>query len=93
MATNSTKSGSEGSSEKVENTQAHLTSFLSSVVDSTKGLVDDLLDTAGRVEKDARNRVETAREKVTPGDEDIESLRKHVRSLTEQVEELARIRK
>lgn len=92
MASNkkSTKS-TEG--KKAKKTQeAHITNFLSSVIDSTKDLVDDLLETAGDVEKDVRERADDVRETVTPSNIDIESLRKQVRNLSDQVEKLANLR-
>lgn len=99
MATKTaTKSVSKSSSKKSgakksATTDAHLTSYLTTVIDSAKGIVDDLLDTAGDVEKTARERVGEARDRIVPDGDDIDALRNKVRNLTDQVEKLARVRK
>jgi hypothetical protein len=88
------KTASKKSSAKESaTTEAHLTSYLTTVIDSAKGIVDDLLDTAGDVEKAARDRVGDVRDRIVPDSDNIEALRGKVADLTEQVEKLARIRK
>lgn len=88
----SSKSGSK-KNPKVVSQDAHITDFLSSVIDSTKDLVDNMIDTAGDVETGARRQLNDVADKVTPTDKDIQRLRKQARELTDQVEKLARIRK
>jgi hypothetical protein len=52
-----------------------------------------LLNTAGDVEKSARDRVGDVRDRIVPDSDNIETLRGKVADLTEQVEKLARVRK
>lgn len=73
--------------------EAHLTGYLTTVIDRAKGIVDDLLDTAGDVEKSARERVNDARDRIVPDGDNIDALRTKVQNLTDQVEKLARVRK
>ncbi|ALG86310.1 hypothetical protein [Gordonia phthalatica] len=72
--------------------ETQITDFLSSVVDSTRTLVDGLLESAGDVERTVREHADDAIEKLTPSSDDIEALRKHVKNLAEQVEKLANLR-
>ncbi|GAB3853961.1 hypothetical protein GCM10028801_07290 [Nocardioides maradonensis] len=72
--------------------EAHLTNYLSDLIDTTKNVVDDLLESAGKVETSARTRSKEARDKLIPSDADIKRLRKRAKELTDQVEKLARLR-
>lgn len=87
------KGAKSKSAKKNTKQTAHLADFLSSIVDSTKDVLDDLIDTAADVEKGTRRRVVDIRDAVRPTDKNVESLRKQVISLTDSVEKLSIVRK
>ncbi|GAA4384764.1 hypothetical protein [Tsukamurella soli] len=67
--------------------KAIFTTFLSSVVDSTKVLVDDVLADAKKAEKGARKRINDI------ADADLrKTLKKQTKALNKQVEKLSTIR-
>lgn len=86
------KSTTPSKTKSTVTADAQITDFLTSVVDSTRSLVDGLLDSAGDVERNVREKADDAIEKLTPSRDDIEALRNHVRNLSEQVEKLANLR-
>ncbi|MDF0532364.1 hypothetical protein P0W64_21555 [Tsukamurella sp. 8F] len=69
-------------------TDASVSTFLSSVVDSTKVLIDDVLENAKNAEKGTRRRVNDV------ADKDLrKTLEKQTKTLTDQVEKLGKARK
>ncbi|GAA4388612.1 hypothetical protein [Tsukamurella soli] len=79
---------SKKKSSKTITAETTLTNYLTSVVDSTKVLVDDLLENAKNAESGARKRVNAV------ADKDLrKTLKKQTKALNEQVEKLTKVRK
>ncbi|GED99754.1 hypothetical protein nbrc107696_02010 [Gordonia spumicola] len=70
---------------------AVITDFLTTVIESTRDLVDNLLESAGTVERNVRERADDAREKLT-GDDAVDALRTQIQNLSDQVEKFANLR-
>ncbi len=80
-----TKTASKKSSKKAITSEATLTNYLSSVVDSTKVLVDDVIHNAKNVEKGARKRANGVIDKDLR-----KTLKKQTKALGDQVDKLSK---
>lgn len=72
--------------------ETSLTGFLTDAIDDTKKVVDDILKSAGSVEKESKKVGDDLRDKL-PSDADIKKLRKRVDDLTKQIDKVAKLKK
>ena len=82
--------------KKSSKKKPQVTGYLDTVVDTTKDLLDNIVDTAGTIEKKTRKQVKSTAKngkKLVPSKEDVKDLRKQVEDLGTQVEKLAKVRK
>lgn len=70
-----------------------ITDYFSGLVDTTKDILDDLLETAGDVEVKARKRTKKAAKAVVPSRKDIDGVRDQVKDLGKQTRKLAKLSK
>ncbi len=76
---------------KTKNTDKPVTNYFSSIVDTTKDLLDDVVETAGKVEKKTRKGSKKATKAVVPSKADVKALRQQIEDLGKQTRKLAKV--